>query len=120
MEIEWCSDNDGSIIIYQETIDALLRFTSAAIKAKVLKDMKKKAAAVHNRSMKEDSARIAANNPKSRAWLHPGVVGEKDNWNIKIMNWTLSFLKCIITIYQLLILKYFLTKKHFKIYTNLH
>lgn len=48
-------------------IDALLRFTSAAIKAKVLKDMKKKAAAVDNKSMKEDNARIAANNPRSRA-----------------------------------------------------
>jgi len=45
----------------------VLRFTSAAIKAKVLKDMKKKAAAVHNRSMNEDRARIAANNPRSRA-----------------------------------------------------
>lgn len=78
---------------YQEMIDALLQFTSAAIKAKVLKDMTKKAAAVDNRSMKEDSARIAANNPRSRAWLHPGVVGEKDSWNTKIMNWILYFSK---------------------------
>lgn len=82
-------------------IDALLQFTSAAIKAKVLKDMTKKAAAVDNRSMKEDSARIAANNPRSRAWLHPGVVGEKDSWNTKIMNWILYFSN------SLLILKYF-------------
>jgi hypothetical protein len=45
----------------------MLELTSAAIKAKVLKDIKKKAAAVHNRSIKEDSARIAANNTRSRA-----------------------------------------------------
>jgi len=41
--------------------------TSAAIKAKVLKDMKKKAAAMQNKSMKEDSTSIAANNTRSRA-----------------------------------------------------
>jgi len=41
--------------------------TSAAIKAKVLKDIKKKAAAIQNKSMKEDNTRIAANNPRSRA-----------------------------------------------------
>lgn len=64
-------------------IDISLLLTSAAIKAKVLKDIKKNAAAVHTRSIKEDTARIAANNPRSRAWLHPGVVGENDNWNKK-------------------------------------
>lgn len=55
------------------------------MKAKVLKDTKKKTAAMQNRSMKEDSTKIPANNPRRRAWLHPGVVGEKDSWNRQIV-----------------------------------
>lgn len=54
------------------------------MKTNVLKEMKKKAAAVHSSSMKEDKAKIAARSPKSLAWLQPGVVGEKDNCEMKI------------------------------------
>lgn len=61
-------DNDHKIDVEKKWIHCYnILLTSAAIKAKVLKDMKKKAAAMQNKSMKEDSTRIAANNPRSRA-----------------------------------------------------
>jgi hypothetical protein len=61
------------------SITEIIDCTSATMKANVFRPPKNPTA-TQMRNMKPESTRMLARRPSNRMWLHPGVVGENDNY----------------------------------------